>query len=187
MEDFFRLAKFWPYIDNKVTKLDDSNTDKKKKWDETHEHIYTLLKNRCEKNPRSKIKKDTDAAVAWKSLKEYLPQGSRILNSLFQKLFGLTLASCNDNPTTYTDQFKDTLEQIENFSEKMKPEDNLLIFQFHRGLIPQYSSYFELYNQTHNACKDDGTRTTKYTLDYTITRFLNTMSNPTSSVNYESS
>ena len=31
MEDFFRLAKFWPYIDNKVTKPDDSNTDKKKK------------------------------------------------------------------------------------------------------------------------------------------------------------
>ena len=145
------------------------------------------MKNRCEKNPRSKIKKDTDATAAWKSLKEYLPQGSRILNSLFQKLFGLTLASCNDNPTTYTDQFKDTLEQIENFSEKMKPEDNLLIFQFHRGLMPQYSSYFELYNQTYNTYKDDGTRTTKYTLDYTITRFLNTMSNPTSSVNHESS
>ena len=46
----------------------------------------------------------------------------------------------------------------------MKPEDNLLIFQFHRGLIPQYSSYFELYNQTYNTYKDDGTRTTKYTL-----------------------
>ena len=66
----------------------------------------------------------------------------------------------------------------------MRFDDNFLIYHFHTGLKPLYNAYCEYYNQTHDAIDDEGKA--KFTLDYAITRFLNTTSNSTSSASLES-
>lgn len=51
-----------------------------------------------------------------------------------------------------------------------------MIYHYHLGLGLAYSSYCEQYDQNHDPFKDDGKH--KFTLDYAITRFMNTISNP---------
>ena len=60
-------------------------------------------------------------------------------------------------------------------------DKNYLIYRFLSGLGSVYNSYYEQYNQNYNALDDDNKP--KFTLDYTKTRFINTIIGPTSSAN----
>ncbi len=74
-------------------------------WVRAYDKICTMLKSRCEKNPRAKINTKINASDAWNALQEYKPRGSDILNSTFKKLETLTLASCEGDPQSYADKF----------------------------------------------------------------------------------
>ena len=139
-----------------------------------------MIKNRCEPTPRARINALTNASEIWTILAEYKPSGSGILNSTFRKLETLTLASCDNVVSTYADQFNTVLAELNNLSTGLvaRFDENYMIYRFHTGLGPQYNQYCELYNQQHDAWQSNGT-TSKYKLGYAITRFLNTMSNPT--------
>ena len=138
-----------------------------------------MLKSRCERNPRSLIKNETNARKAWTALEKYKPRGSGILNSTFRKLDTVNLAGCNNDPQTYANNFVEVLEEFNTLSSKLYFDENWKIYRFHSGLGSVYNAYCEQYNQTHDAFDDDGEH--KFDLDYAITRFINTVMNPTNS------
>ena len=146
-------------------------------WDIAQDKIVTMLKLRCERNPRFKIKDATNAHAAWKTLEEFKPRGSGMLNSAFVKLHQINLADCNNDPQTYADKFVEALESFDTLSSKIHFNENWKIHRFHFGLGSLYNAYCEQYNQTHDAFNDEDEA--KFTLDYAITRFLNTVTNPT--------
>ena len=71
------------------------------------------------------------------------------------------------------------LEEFDTLSEKLHFDENWKIYRFHSGLGSVYNAYCEQYNQTHDAFDDKGDP--KFALDYAITRFINTITNPTNS------
>ena len=111
------------------------------------------------------------------------PRGWTILNATFTKLFTVNLAGCDNDPETYADKFMEILEEFDNISSKLKFNDTMLIFLFHYGLGPPYNAYVQQYAQTHDAFDDDGYP--KFTLEYAITRFINTFAGTTKSVTAE--
>ena len=106
-----------------------------------------------------------------------------MLNSTFKKLDDISLAGCDNDPQTYADKFVEALESFDTLSEKLQFDENWKIYRFHLGLGSLYNSYCEQYNQTHDAFTDNGNA--KFTLDYAITRFINTVTNPTNSTTAE--
>ena len=61
-----------------------------------------ILELRYECNPKSKIKKATNAYTTWVILKKFKPSGSNILNSLFKKLNNINLSVYDNNLQAYT-------------------------------------------------------------------------------------
>ena len=185
-EDLLKLLDMWHYIstDNVLPVVGgDVTAADRSAWVRAHDKIYTMLKSRCEKNPRAKINTKTNASDAWNALKEFKPRGSGMLNSTFKKLETLTLASCDGDPQSYADKFQEILEEIENLSEKRQFGDNWKIYRFHTGLGSQYNAYFKQYNQNHDAFNNDGSA--KFSLNYAITRFINTVTNPSDTTSIE--
>ena len=185
-ESELKLLGVWHYIsqDNVRPVAGGSVTaEKVAAWDVAHEKIVTMLKLRCERNPRSLIKSATNAHTAWVALEKYKPRGSGMLNSTFKKLDDVNLAVCDNDPQTYADKFMEALESFDTLSDKLHFDKNWKIYRFHSGLGSLYNSYCEQYNQTHDAFDEAGDA--KFTLDYAITRFINTTTNPTSSTTAE--
>lgn len=154
-------------------------TEKIEAWVQAHDKICTMLKSRCERNARSMIKDKTNARDAWMTLEKFKPRGSDILNSIFKKMNNVTLAGCDNDPQSYADKFIEMLKEFDTLSSKLHFDENWKIYRFHSGLRSVYNLYCEQYNQTHNAFDNDGEP--KIDLDYTNTRFINTITNPTSS------
>ena len=135
-----------------------------------------MLKSRYNKNPQDMIEDETNAQKAWKTLERNKPRGSSIANSTFKKFESLTLASCNDNPQLYANTFKKVAREFRVLSPKLTFSDVWLVYHFHAGLGPVYNSYCEQYSQNHDPFDDDGEA--KFTLDYAVTRFINTITDP---------
>ncbi len=152
-------------------------------WEEAQDRICTMMRTRCERNPRAKINTKTNAKAAWDALAEYKPRGSGMLHSMFKKLNNVSLAGCENEPQTYASKFIEILNEFDNISEQLHFDENWLIWRFHDGLGSLYNSYYEQYQQNHDALKEDGIA--KFTLDYAITRFINTVTNPSNSTTTE--
>ena len=135
-----------------------------------------MLKSRCNENARATIKDETNTREAWKILEENKPRGSGTINSTIKKFEGLTLASCNDNIQNYTNLFRKYLREFRVLYKDWVFNPVWLIYYFYSGLGEAYSLYWEQYDQNHDPFKEDGKA--KFTLDYAIQRFLNTMANP---------
>ena len=124
-----------------------------------------------------------NAYIAWIALEEFKLRGSGILNSTFKKLDDISLAGYNNDPQTYTDKFVEVSESFNILSEKLQFDKNWKIYRFYLDLDSLYNSYCEQYNQTYNAFIDNGNA--KFTLDYVITRFINTVMNLTNLITAE--
>ena len=98
--------------------------------------------------------------------------GWQILYPLLQKLDKITLAGCGNDPQTYVDDFTGLMQALSgHFSEVYK------IYRFHEGLGSLYNSYIEQYDQNHEPF--DAAGKSKFDLDYAVTRFINTVTDPT--------
>ena len=148
-------------------------------WIRAHKKICTMIKTRCDDNPRDKIEECTNVANAWEILEEYKPRGLGILNSTIQKLESLTLAACDNKAQTYANRFVSALREVNNLPGRFPftTDENWKIHHFYKGLGSQYNSYREQYSQNHDPCADDGSP--KFTLSYAITRFINTVTEST--------
>ena len=109
------------------------------------------------------------------------PRGSGLLNSTIHKLESLTLSACENKPQSYADRFVGILRECKNQAGKnlFVTDENWKVYHFHKGLGSQHSAYREQYDQDHDAFDEDGQA--KFTLNYAITRFLDTVGNPTDS------
>ena len=65
-------------------------------------------------------------------------------------------------------------------SPYLKLETNFLIFLFYTGLSKAYDSYFTYYIQNHQPMSETNTIKPAYTLKYTTSRFIQTVTNPSS-------
>lgn len=155
-------------------------SEKIEAWEQAHDIICIMLKSRCERNARSMIKDKTNAKDAWTTLEKFKPWGSDILNSTFKKIDNVTLAGCNNDSQSYVNKFIEVLEEFDTLAFKLHFDENWKIYRSHSGLSLVYNSCWEQYNQTHNALDNNGEPI--FDLDYTITRFINIITNPTSSI-----
>ena len=174
MQDFLILIELWHYVEaGKDYRPAAAETAK---WTKAHTRICTMMRTRCKPNARDKLEDITNAAEAWEKLEEYKPQGSGLFNLQAKKLQTLTLASCDNDPQLYADKFSVALREFKTQHGKLLLDENIKIFWFHSGLGPSYDNYWEQYSQNHDTYDRKGHA--KYTLDYAITRFLNTVVNP---------
>lgn len=145
-EDELRLLKLWRYIDRDHVKpmVSDTVTEAQvETWTQAQDQICTMMKTRCERNPRAKIKNLTTAKQCWDTLAEFKPRGSGILNSTYKRLDNLTLAACDNDPQTYADKFMEILEEFDNLSSVLDFDETYKIYRFHSGLGSLYNSYCE--------------------------------------------
>ena len=178
-EDELTLLGMWHYIEDDYVAPAGATHAELKSWQQAHKRICTMLKSRCDENARAMIEDETNAQKAWKALEQNKPRGSGILNSTINKFESITLAGCNGDPHAYINLFRKTLREFHVLSSKFVYNQNHLIYRFHSGLGPVYSSYCEQYAQNHDPFDDDGKP--KFTLDYAITDFIKTVTNPTNS------
>ena len=92
----------------------------------------------------------------------------------------VTLAGCDNDSQSYVTKFIEVLEEFDTLAFKLHFDENWKIYHFHSGLSLVYNSWFEQYNQTHNAF--DNNREPIFDLDYTITRFINIITITTAEV-----
>ena len=176
-EDELTLLGMWHYIEDDYVAPIGATAAELKSWQQAHKRICTMLKSRCDENARSMIEDETNAHDAWTALEQNKPRGSGILNSTIRKFESITLSGCNDDPQGYANLFKKVSREFRVLSTDFMFNQNWLIYHFHSGLGAVYSSYCEQYDQNHDPFDDDGKP--KFTLDYAITRFINTVTNPT--------
>lgn len=147
-----------------------------KKWKKGHQVTCNAIISRLGTNYINDFENETNAYKLWNGIdKDCKPAGSGTLNDFYRRLDTLTLASCKDT-TDYTGQFKNTHNEITNIHSKLRLETNYLIYRFHTGLGKEYQDYFTNYTQTHEAIQGDKSA---YTLEYAMTRFIQTVRNPT--------
>ena len=181
MRDLLILLDLWPYIEAKATRPGPPATLKElDDWTRTQTKVITMLKNRCEPEPRALINDVKTAAQAWEKLKEYKPRGWVSLNSTFNRFESLTLSGCDNDPRVYVNRFYEWLLVFDALSTKFQFDENWKIHRFHKGLLPVYSSYVETYNQNHNAFTNNPEP--KFTLNYAIMRFLNSVTYPSEAI-----
>ena len=99
---------------------------------------------------------------------------SAFLNDRYRRLIALKLHDCR-SVSEYARKFKELHNDILNISERLRLEENVLIFLFHRGLGEQHESYVRLYNWDHEPIKDGKAA---FTLEYAMHRFIQTVTNP---------
>lgn len=181
-ENELTILDMWDYVEedyNSPVVSETVTAERVKAWEQAHQQICTMFKMRCKRYPRSMIEDETNAHKAWKTLEKLKPRGSGILNSTFRKFESITLAGCDNNTQTYTNHFLKVLREFGDLSSDLHFNDNWLIYHFHSGLGSAYNAYCEQYYQTHDAFDDNGHP--KFTLNYAITRFTNTIMNPINS------
>ena len=87
-------------------------------WDRAQTKAITMLKNRCECEPRAFINDVKTAAQAWEKLEEYKPKGTETLNSTFRRFESFTLSGCDNNPQVYVNRFHECLLIFDALSTK---------------------------------------------------------------------
>ena len=80
----------------------------------------------------------------------------------------------------YTVRLKGLYTDITNMSPYLKLETNFLIFLFHTGLGKAYDGYFTHYIQNHQPISETDATKPAHTLKYTTSRFIQTVTNPSS-------
>ena len=159
-----------------VTAAKKALADETKIWKKGNQLTCNAIISRLGNNYINDFEGETNAYKLWHGIvRDCKPKGSGTLNDLYRRLNTLTLASCKD-AADYGGQFKNTHNEIMNINPKLQLETNYLIFLFHTGLGKEYQDYFTTYTQTHEAMADNKAA---YTLEYAITRFLQTVRNPT--------
>lgn len=91
------------------------------------------------------------------------------LNYRYRRLLALKLHDCK-SVSEYAGKFKELHNDIVNINERLRLNENLLIFLFHRGLGKEHEDYVLHYTQNHAAIDSDGK--TAFTLEYAIQRFV---------------
>ena len=66
-------------------------------WDIAQDKIIIMLKLRCKRNPRFKIKNATNARTVWEILAEFKSRESDMLNFIYKKLHEITLTGCDND------------------------------------------------------------------------------------------
>lgn len=129
-------------------------------------------------NAYNDIEDLTNALTTWELLETtFKPCGLGFLNNTFQKLHSLTLPDCKGS-ADYVLQFCNIVNELRNFSRKLKLDENWLIYLFLSNLGPEHASYFETYAQEHDPFDDNGNA--KFTLSSAMHHFQNTIRNPSS-------
>ena len=141
-------------------------------WETGHLLTCTALRLSVTGYLYAEIENLTNAYDAYQKIeKDCSPRGSD-LPGAFGRLKTLTIDECDNSPTSYVNKFGEAVEELQNFSTKLRLDENLLIWWFHSNLGPGYEAYIELYNQTHQPFDEEGTA--KYDLSYALNRFQNT-------------
>ncbi|KAL9063309.1 MAG: hypothetical protein Q9161_009533 [Pseudevernia consocians] len=145
-ESELTILGLWHFIDEDhvapvLVPAGPTNLAELKTWQQTHKRIYAILKSRCDDNARSMIDDKTNTHEAWEILKQFKPRGSGLMNSTIKKFESITLAGCDDNPQAYTNLFKKVLREFRVLPPKFVSNENWLIYHFHAGLEPVYTSY----------------------------------------------
>lgn len=142
------------------------------------------MRTRLGYNAYSIVEDITNAFEVWTKLADkHKPRGSSILNSMFQKLDSLTLATCT-NHSDYVNQYKKAINELKDMSLHLQLDTNFFIYRFHNSLGSLYDSYVSHYIQTHDAFDRDNKAA--FTLEYAIRQFLNTCKNPVNNIFNES-
>lgn len=178
MRDNLKMLELWTYVDDQAEEPTGVSETKMATWRAGHDKTCTALRLVVDGNAYNDIEDLTNASTAWKLLEEtFKPRGSGFLNDTFQKLHTLTLADCK-SPVDYVLQFRSIVNELRNFSGKLRLDENWLIYLFLSNLGPEHSSYFETYAQEHDPFTEDGEA--KFTLSSTMHHFQNTVKNPSS-------
>ena len=165
------LEGLWPYIETKATSPGPSATSKElDEWTIGQLKAVTMLKHLCEDGPRALIEDLENAAQAWEKLKIYKSKDWGFLYLIFRRFESLSLSGCDNDPRVYVNRFFECLTILEGLSSEPQFGENWKTHRFHEGLLPVYSTYVQLYNQTHDAFTEDGKP--KFTALYAIERFL---------------
>ena len=178
VRDRLKMLELWTYIEDQATEPLGVTESKIAIWKAGHDKTCTALRLVVNGNAYSDIEDLTNASEAWTLLEtNFKPRGSGFLNDAFQRLLGLTLADCK-SPADYVSQFRNVVNELRNFSTKIKLDENFLIFFFQTNLGSDHASYFETYAQEHEPFNDSGEA--KYTLSLAMHHFQNTVRNPKS-------
>ena len=170
MRTLLVLEDLWTYIETKATRPRPPATlEELDHWTHAQTYVLTMLKIRCEDEPRALIEHLETAAQAWEKLKTYKRRDWGFLYSTFSRFESLTLSGCNNDPEVYANRFWVCLDILEGLSTESQISENWMIYCFHKGLLPAYSTYVEIYDQTHDAFTEDGKP--KFTLAEAIDRF----------------
>lgn len=111
-----------------------------------------------------------NAAFMWIAVKEACKsRGSDTLNNRYRRLLDLKLSDFKD-VSEYARKFKETYNEIRNIYERLKLNDNFLIFLFYTGLGKEYKNYFLYYIQKYIAIDTAGRST--FSLEYITQRFI---------------
>ena len=181
-EDELKLMGIWRYIAKDYNPPVVGGTvtaESLKAWEQAHKRICAMFRTRCGSYARSLIESETNAQKAWTALEKLKPRGSGILNSAFRKLEDVSLAACDNDPQQYAGTFMRVVTEFETLFPDVDFNENYKIYRFHSGLGSVYNSYWERYTQDHDAFDENDKP--KFTLEYAITRFLNTVAHPTHS------
>ena len=176
MQDYLKILNLWTYIKNQAAEPTGVFKTKLGAWKAENNKTCTAFCLVVDENTYSNIKDLVNTSKAWILLKKnFKPQGSGFFNDTFQKLDNLTLTSCK-NAANYVFQFRNIVNELRNFSTKLKLDENWLIYQFHSNLGPEHAFYFEAYAQEHDPFNKDGEA--KFTLSSAMHHFQNTIKNP---------
>lgn len=127
MRDNLKMLELWTYIEDQAALPTGVSEAKMATWKAGHDKTCTALRLVVDGNAYSDIEDLTNASEAWQLLeKTFKPRGSGSLNDTFQKLHTLTLADCK-SPADYVHQFRSVVNELRNFSTKLKLDENWLI------------------------------------------------------------
>ncbi|MCJ1471243.1 hypothetical protein MMC07_009891, partial [Pseudocyphellaria aurata] len=178
MRDNLKMLELWTYIDDQAAEPEGVLDAKMATWKTGQDKTCTALRLVVDGNAYSDIEDLTNASEAWNLLeKSFKPRGAGFLNDTFHKLQHLSFTDCT-GPADYVLQFRTIVNELRNFSGKLKLDENWLIYLFLSNLGSEHSAYFETYAQEHDPFDDDGNA--KYTLSSAMHHFQNTVKNPSS-------
>lgn len=165
--------------DAEIAGLISAAEDKVAKWELGHELAVNAIQSRLGNNLLSDLESQTNACLLWEAIiADNKPKGSGTLNDLYRQLLKLDLGQCKD-ASDFAARLKGIHTDITNVSPKLKLETNFLIFLFHTGLGKAYDAYFTHYIQNHKPMNEANTEPA-FSLEYATTRFIQTVTNPSS-------
>ena len=149
-------------------------------WTLGHSLASNAIHSRLGSNLIADYRHERNFATLWSSIQTNCkPKGSGTLNDLYRRLLKLNLGSAK-SATEYAGKFKHLHLDITEMAPNLCLETNFLIFLFHTGLGREYEQYFTHYSQTHDPMSADNDKPA-FSLEYAVTRFIQTVQNPSAS------